>query len=54
MRQKALPVIYAVVQIDVGYRIDFLVNEGAIVEIKSDEKSVEFQNAHVMSCLKLS
>ena len=34
-RQKALPVIYKEVKLDAGYRIDLLVNNKVIVELKS-------------------
>ena len=34
-QQVAFPVIYETVKIDVGYRIDILVEDAVIVEIKS-------------------
>ena len=36
-KQKALPLIYEEVKMDVGYRIDILIEDKFIVEIKSVE-----------------
>jgi GxxExxY protein len=33
-RQKSLPVIYKGTQLDCGYRLDFLVEESVVVELK--------------------
>jgi GxxExxY protein len=37
-QQKALPVVYKGVQLDCGYRLDIVVNECVIVEVKAVEK----------------
>jgi len=34
-RQKALPIIYKGLQLDCGYRIDFLVESQVVLELKS-------------------
>jgi len=34
-RQKALPVVYQEVKLDCGYRLDLLVEEAVIVEVKA-------------------
>jgi GxxExxY protein len=52
--QVALPVVYQSVQIDVGYRIDLLVEDSVIVEVKSVEKLVPIHEAQLLTYLKLS
>ena len=37
-RQKELPLIYQGVTIDVGYRLDLLVNDSIILELKAVDK----------------
>jgi GxxExxY protein len=53
-RQKELPVIYRGVRVDCGYRLDLLVNESVIVELKSVERFDRIHQAQVMSYLKLT
>jgi GxxExxY protein len=53
-RQKELPVRYRGVKIDCGYRIDLLVEDKVIVEIKAVEKLAPIHTAQVLSYLKLS
>jgi GxxExxY protein len=52
--QVALPVKYEDVVIEVGYRIDLLVAESVIVELKSVEEVVPIHKAQLLSYLKLS
>jgi len=52
--QVALPVAYDGVQLDAGYRIDLLVEDSIIVELKAVEKLTALHHAQVMSYLKLS
>lgn len=52
--QKALPVVYHGVKLDAGYRIDILVNNLVIVEIKSVEALAPIHKAQVLTYLKLS
>lgn len=52
--QLALPVVYDGIQIDVGYRIDLLVNDSIIVELKAVEKLLPIHQAQLLSYLKLS
>jgi len=52
--QVALPLIYDNVKLDVGYRIDILVEEKVIVEIKSIETLAEVHHKQVLTYLKLS
>ena len=52
--QLALPMIYETVTLDVGYRIDMLVENKVIVEIKSVEALLEVHHKQVITYLKLS
>ena len=52
--QVTLPIVYEDVKIDLGYRIDLLVNEKVIVELKSVEKVIPIYEAQILSYLKLS
>ena len=53
-RQKALPLIYREVKMDAGYRVDFLVENQIIVELKSVECLNNVHVAQVLTYLKLS
>ena len=52
--QMGLPVIYDGLKLDVGYRVDLLVEDLVIVELKSIEALNEVHTAQVLSYLKLS
>ena len=52
--QVRLPVIYQSVEIDAGYRIDFLIENCVIVELKAVEKLLPLHVAQVLTYLKLS
>lgn len=52
--QVTLPVVYDNVRLDAGYRIDLLVENGVIVELKSVEAFHPIHEAQVISFLKLS
>ena len=53
-KQAALPLIYQEVKLEVGYRIDLLVEEKFIVEIKSVDAINNLHLAQVLTYLKLS
>jgi len=53
-RQKALPVVYRGVELDCGYRLDLLVDDAVIVELKAVEKLDPILEAQPLSYLKLS
>ncbi len=53
-RQKALPVKYRGVSLDCGYRIDLLVEDKVVVELKALEKFEKIHEAQVLSYLKLA
>jgi GxxExxY protein len=50
----ALPIIYDDLHIEVGYRVDLLVEEAVIVELKSVAKLLPIHEAQLLSYLKLS
>lgn len=52
--QVPLPVIYRDVKLDVGYRLDLLVEELVVVEIKAVESLAPIHHAQLLSYLKLS
>lgn len=53
-KQKALPLIYDDVRLEIGYRIDILVNKKVIIEIKSVEALNDVHIAQILTYLKLS
>mgnify|MGYP000691587566 FL=1 len=53
-KQKALPLIYEEVKLDVGYRIDLIVENKFIIEVKSVETLNEVHLAQVLTYLRLS
>ena len=53
-KQKAMPLIYEDVKMDVGYRLDFLIESKVVVEIKSVETLNDVHLAQVLTYLKLS
>jgi len=53
-KQKPLPLIYKEVKLDIGYRIDLLVENKVIVEIKSVESLADIHMAQILTYLKLS
>jgi GxxExxY protein len=53
-RQKGLAVVYDEVKLDAGYRIDLLVNNQVILELKAVDAIAPIHTAQVMTYLKLS
>jgi GxxExxY protein len=51
--QVALPVVYKEVKLDAGYRIDLLVENKVIVEIKSVDFLADIHTAQILTYLKL-
>jgi len=52
--QLVLPVVYRQSQIDTGYRIDLLVANEVIIELKAVEKLLPIHEAQLLTYLKLS
>jgi GxxExxY protein len=53
-RQKELPIVYEDITIDCGYRIDLLVEDCVVVELKAIESVLPIHHAQVLSYLRLS
>jgi GxxExxY protein len=53
-KQKPMPLVYEDVKLDVGYRIDLLVENLVVVEIKSVEAINEVHLAQILTYQKLS
>jgi len=53
-QQVGLPLVYEEIKLDVGYRIDLLVNDCVIVEIKSVEALNDVHHKQLLTYLKLS
>jgi GxxExxY protein len=53
-QQKSLPIIYKTIKLDCGYRMDLVVEDKIIIELKSVEKILPIHKAQVLSYLKLA
>jgi GxxExxY protein len=53
-RQVALPVIYKSVKLDCGYRMDLVVDNLLVVELKTVEKILPIHEAQLLTYLRLS
>ena len=53
-RQKPMPLIYESVKMDVGYRLDLIVENKVVIEVKSCESLNDVHLAQVITYLKLS
>lgn len=53
-KQKALPLIYEEVKLDIGYRIDIIIEDKFIAEIKAVESLNEVHLAQLLTYLKLT
>ncbi len=52
-KEKALPIVYKEVKLDHGYRIDLLVENRLVVEIKTLECFNEVHTAQILTYMKL-
>jgi len=52
--ERPIPIAYDGIEIDVGYRIDLLVEELVIVELKSVTRVLPLHEAQLLAYLKLS
>ena len=53
-RQAALPVVYKSVRLECGYRMDIVVEEQVIIELKTVERLLPIHEAQMLTYLKLS
>ena len=53
-QQKPLPMLYKEIKLDAGYRLDLLINDKVVLEIKSSDKLSPIEDAQILSYLRLS
>ncbi len=53
-RQKELPLVYQGMKIDAGYRIDLLVADSIIIELKAVERLEPIHEAQLLAYLRLA
>ena len=53
-KQKPLPLIYREMELDLGYRVDLMVENKVIVEIKSVKELTDIHLAQILTYLRLS
>ncbi|MBW6501576.1 MAG: GxxExxY protein [Bacteroidales bacterium] len=53
-KQNPLPLVYKEVKLEIGYRIDLLVEDSVIIEVKSVEALCDIHMAQVLTYLRLS
>jgi GxxExxY protein len=54
VRQKPLPVHYKGVDLDCGYRLDFMIEDKLIVELKSIDKLQKIHDAQILTYMRLT
>ncbi len=52
-KQKPMPIVYKEVKLDYGYRMDLVVNNLVVIEVKAIEAFTEVHTAQVLTYLKL-
>ena len=53
-RQVPLPIIYKSIKLDCGYRLDLVVKDRLILELKTVEQLLPIHNAQLLTYMKLS
>jgi len=53
-KQKPMPLIYDEIKLDAGYRLDFLIENKFVLEIKSVESLNDIHLAQILTYLRLS
>jgi GxxExxY protein len=53
-RQTPLPITYKTIKLDAGFRMDVVVNEELVVEVKSVDRLMAIHEAQMMTYLRLS
>ncbi len=53
-KQKGLPLVYNEIKLDIGYRLDLILENKLIVEIKAVEALADIHMAQILTYLKLS
>lgn len=52
-KEKPMPIVYKEVKLDHGYRIDLLIENKVVIEIKTVEELNDVHTAQVLTYLKL-
>lgn len=52
--EKPLPLVYEEVKLDCGYRIDLLIENSVIVELKTVDQFIDVHQAQILTYMKLS
>ena len=53
-RQKPVPIVYKEVKLDCGYRIDILVNNTVVLELKSVEALARVHEAQILTYMRFA
>jgi GxxExxY protein len=53
-KQKVLPLIYEEIKLDTGYRLDIIIDDKVILELKAVESLNDFHLAQLLTYLKLT
>src|SRR3990172_5366167 len=53
-RQKPIPVVYKEIKLDYGYRVDILVNEIVVLELKSVDALAPVHEAQLLTYMKFA
>lgn len=53
-KQKPLPLVYEEIKLEIGYRVDIMIENKVIIEVKSVEALNDVHKAQVITYLKLS
>lgn len=53
-KQKAMPLIYESVKLETGYRVDLLVENSIVVELKSVDRLADVHMAQILTYMKLA
>lgn len=53
-KQKALPLVYKEIKLEAGYRIDLIVENSIIIEVKAVDSLSDIHLAQILTYLKLS
>ena len=52
-RQKSIPIIYGLIKLESGYKIDLLVEKQIVIELKSVETLKDIHTAQILTYMKL-
>lgn len=52
--QQGIPLIYSDIKMDIGFRLDIIVNDLVIVEVKSVDKLADVHHKQLLTYLKLT